>query len=309
MCALGMAAIGVVISGPVSAHIVPPDEYHRVAEAQRKIAFFVNLNPVLWDLVETEAAAIAKGYDGIAGTEGEEYWAQMQGLFDAIGHEVGDGFPTPTLRKQTAREVFEYSTKAVARLIELHLRAAEGHLTDYETAAAGFDAARGIWEAFAHEVKATDPEAFRRIGRAWLEASSALGYPGVLGVGIQPPDSEVFSTASGTIRAYLFENFGEAFDAPERGTLPSPDLTVSLRGVYRSRYGDYDRNGNLVLDDATEYVAGHALWHVTFTHAVTDWLTLQGGVKNLFDYTDPVRVPSQPGRLWFGGLRLAASAH
>ena len=219
MCALGMAAIGVVISGPVSAHIVPPDEYHRVAEAQRKIAFFVNLNPVLWDLVETEAAAIAKGYDGIAGTEGEEYWAQMQGLFDAIGHEVGDGFPTPTLRKQTAREVFEYSTKAVARLIELHLRAAEGHLTDYETAAAGFDAARGIWEAFAHEVKATDPEAFRRIGRAWLEASSALGYPGVLGVGIQPPDSEVFSTASGTIRAYLFENFGEAFDAPERGTL------------------------------------------------------------------------------------------
>ena len=219
MCMFGLAAIGAAVSGPASAHIVPPDDYHRVAEAQRKIAFFVNLNPVLWDLVETEAAAIAAGYDGIAKTEGERYWTQVRALFDAIKLEASVSLPTPTLRKETAREVFEYSTKAVARLIELHLRAAEGHLTDYETAAAGFDAARGIWEAFAHEVKATDPEAFRRIGRAWLEASSALGYPGVLGVGIQPPDSEVFSTASRTIRAYLMENFGEAFDAPERGTL------------------------------------------------------------------------------------------
>ncbi len=234
MCTFGLAAIGAVVSGPVSAHIVPPDEYHRVAEAQRKIAFFVNLNPVLWDLVETEAAAIAAGYDGIAKTEGERYWTQVRALFDAIELEASVSLPTPTLRKQTAREVFEYSTKAVARLIELHLREAEHHLADYETAAAGFDAARGIWEAFGHEVQATDPEAFRRIGRAWLEASSALGYPGVLGVGIQPPDSEVFSIASSTIRAYLMENFGDAFDAPERGTLvalPVHSRTYNLSAI------------------------------------------------------------------------------
>ncbi len=219
MCAFGLAAIGVAVSGPASAHIVPPDDYHRVAEAQRKIAFFVNLNPVLWDLIETEAAAIAAGYEGIAETEGERYRTRVRGLIDAIEREAGTGFPAPTMRKQTARDLFEYSTKAVARLIELHLRAAEDRLTDYETASAGFEAARGIWEAFAHEVQATDREAFRRIGRAWLEASSALGYPGVLGAGMQPPDSEVFSTASGTIRAYLMENFSDAFEAPERGAL------------------------------------------------------------------------------------------
>ena len=103
MCALGMAVIGVVISGPVSAHIVPPDEYHRVAEAQRKIAFFVNLNPVLWDLVETEAAAIAAGYEGIAEMEGERYWTPVRALFDAIELEASVSPPTPTLRKETAR--------------------------------------------------------------------------------------------------------------------------------------------------------------------------------------------------------------
>ncbi len=218
-CALGIAAVGVTVSGVASAHIVPPDKYHRVAEAQRKIAFFVNLNPVVWDLVETEAAAIASGYDGVAEMEGEAYWAHVKALFDAIELEASVSLPTSTMRKETAREVFEYSTKAVARLIELHLDAAESDLSDYESAAAGFDAARGIWEAFTHEVQATDPGAFRRIGSAWLEASSALGYPGVLGVGMQPPDVEVFSTASGTIRAYLRENFGEDFQAAEGGWL------------------------------------------------------------------------------------------
>ena len=194
-------------------------KYHRVAEAQRKIAFFVNLNPVSWDLVEIEAAAIAAGYDGMADAQGERYWMHVQGLFETIAREAGDGLPTPDLRKQTAREVFEFSTKAVAHLVDLHLNEAEHHLDDYDTASANFDAARAIWEAFTHEVRATDLEAFRHMGYAWLEASSALGNPGVLGVGILPADSEVFSTASGTIRAYLMENFGDAFESPVRGRL------------------------------------------------------------------------------------------
>ncbi len=90
-----------------------------------------------------------------------------------------------------------------------------------------------------------------------------------------------------------------------RWTAPVHGLTFSARGVYRSRYGDFDRNGNLVLDDAGEYVRGHALVHATATYAVRDWLTLQAGVDNALDYTDPARVPSLPGRRWFGGIRLS----
>ena len=106
----------------------------------------------------------------------------------------------------------------------------------------------------------------------------------------------------------LFQRSRHSGSVEVRGTWPRPDVTVSVRGVYRSRYGDYDRNGNLVLDDASEYVPGYALWHVTLTHAVTDWLTVQGGVNNLLDYTDPGRVPSLPGRVLFGGLRLTTTA-
>ncbi|NNF59142.1 MAG: TonB-dependent receptor [Rhodothermaceae bacterium] len=106
----------------------------------------------------------------------------------------------------------------------------------------------------------------------------------------------------------LFQRSRHSGSLELRGILARPDLTVSLRGTVRTRYGDYDRNGNLVLDDASEYVAGHALVHVTLTHGLTDWLTLQAGVTNLFDYTNPARMPSQPGRLWFGGLRLTTAA-
>ncbi len=97
-----------------------------------------------------------------------------------------------------------------------------------------------------------------------------------------------------------------------RGRLPAlgpvSGLTASVRAVYRSAYGDYDRNGNLVLDDAAEYVAGHALVHATLTYAVTDWLEVQAGVTNVGDYTDPVRIPALPGRLFFGGLRLTRAS-
>ena len=209
--ALTLAAM-VALAGTATAHIVPPEEYHDVAEAQRTIAFLVNLNPVLWDLVDAEADKIVAGYDGLAAAEGAQYGSAVDDLIAAIAAEASITLPTPTLRKETAREVFELSTRAVARLIDLHLAAAEDHLSDYDVALASLEAARGMWEAFAHEVKATDPKGFRILGAAWLEASSALGHPGVVGVGVMPADSEVFRSASGTIRSYIAENFG-AFEA------------------------------------------------------------------------------------------------
>ncbi len=98
------------------------------------------------------------------------------------------------------------------------------------------------------------------------------------------------STHSGSVHA--------TWQAPLHG------LGASLSAIFRSRYGDYDRNGNLVLDDASEYVPGYALVHTTISYDIQDWLTLHTGVTNLFDYTNPERVPALPGRLFFGGVRV-----
>lgn len=82
-------------------------------------------------------------------------------------------------------------------------------------------------------------------------------------------------------------------------------LTASVRGVYRSRYGLFDRNGNLILDDDSEYVPGFVLWNVTFTKSVTPRASVQAGVRNLFNHTDRDLIPSLPGRLIFGGLEIS----
>lgn len=83
-----------------------------------------------------------------------------------------------------------------------------------------------------------------------------------------------------------------------------PRTSVALRGLWRGRYGYADTNGNLILDDAGEYVPGYTLWHLTVTRALGTRLHLQTGLKNLFNETNPTYIPSLPGRLYFAGLRL-----
>lgn len=81
-------------------------------------------------------------------------------------------------------------------------------------------------------------------------------------------------------------------------------LSASLRGIYRGRYGFVDRDGNLILDNDSEYVRGHVIWNLS---AAKTWktLTAQAGVDNLTGYTDPQFIPTLAGRLWYTSLRWA----
>lgn len=83
-----------------------------------------------------------------------------------------------------------------------------------------------------------------------------------------------------------------------------PDLTVSVEGRYRGRYGLGDRNGNGIVDVDAEYAPGYTLWDLTITKPVFETHALQAGVENLTDYTDARNVPFLSGRRWFVGLRL-----
>ncbi len=80
--------------------------------------------------------------------------------------------------------------------------------------------------------------------------------------------------------------------------------TASLRGQFRGKYGYRDNNGNLILDNPNEYVEGYMVWNLTVTKSITDRLNIQGGANNLLDYTNPIRIPSLPGRLLFVGLQV-----
>ena len=218
------------------AHIIPPEKFHPVAESYRRMNFFLNLNPVLWPQVRKDAETIAKGLATLSHAERKSYEDAVNALIDPYTKPLkqGEEAPGPAERKETARKVFELSTRTVARILTWHLGAAEKSLSNYTRAFRELNEARHIWASFEHEVKATDRPAFQRLGACWLELASALGSPGILQVGFVPVKAVKFQTEAQEVVAYLNANYGEAFRAPVKGRLAplprhSPTFDSSVR--------------------------------------------------------------------------------
>jgi outer membrane receptor for ferrienterochelin and colicins len=86
----------------------------------------------------------------------------------------------------------------------------------------------------------------------------------------------------------------------------------SLRAVYKGPYGitssagnvsgvvihSSDINGNGVLDAHDDFVKGHVLVNCSVSKSWND-LTVQAGIDNLFNYTNPQNIPTQPGGVYY----------
>jgi len=205
--------------GWIHAHIIPPENLHPVAESYRRMNFILNLNPVPWEDVRNDANRIAGELTLLSPHDAQTYQTRINGLIDAIiskpKEEVGS-----LDRNKIAQEIFELSTRTVARILILRLEMVEKFLSDYSKASQEFNAARQIWASFEHEVKATDYPAFLSIGQLWLELSSALGNPGLLGVGSISPDQATVHQKSNELIKYINANYGDAFQTPEKGPPP-----------------------------------------------------------------------------------------
>ena len=213
------ALIAVLVAWTAWTHIVPPEKFHPIAEAHRRLTFLVNLNPIPWEQVRRDTDTISASLSSLSHGEGLRYSKSLEEAFMALDTEARISSPTPTMRKQTARRVFEESTRAVGWTLSWYLTDARVHLSDYDRASASFDTARQVWAAFEYEIQSTDPETFRDLGRRWLACGSALGSPGMLGVGVALPDSEIFDSESARILSYISLNFGPDYMAEASGRL------------------------------------------------------------------------------------------
>lgn len=97
------------------------------------------------------------------------------------------------------------------------------------------------------------------------------------------------------------------FRLPERG------WEANVRLIYRGKFGVGDvmgniqgevippsnRPGNNVLDVHDDFVPGYALVNIAVAKTLINRFRLQGGIDNVFDYTEPVFIPNVPGRLWY----------
>jgi outer membrane receptor for ferrienterochelin and colicins len=88
---------------------------------------------------------------------------------------------------------------------------------------------------------------------------------------------------------------------------PKTGISGSLRGIYRGRYGAGDFNGNLILDDNTEYVKGYFQINMAVAKTFKKSITIQSGVDNLLNFTNKQYMPGIPGRLFYASISLGFS--
>jgi outer membrane receptor for ferrienterochelin and colicins len=81
-------------------------------------------------------------------------------------------------------------------------------------------------------------------------------------------------------------------------------LTASVRAIYRGRYGFADANANTILDADNEYVRGYLLLNVAASKTLGPWLSVQAGVDNLTNYTDPAYISTLAGRLLYASFSV-----
>jgi outer membrane receptor for ferrienterochelin and colicins len=70
--------------------------------------------------------------------------------------------------------------------------------------------------------------------------------------------------------------------------------SASLRFLYKSRWGTYDKDGNGLINREDEYAKGSALVNINAAKTIKAF-RLQAGIDNLFNYKDELNLPGQPG--------------
>lgn len=208
----------------VQAHVVPPEQFDPVVESYRRMMFLLNLNPVQWEEVKTDADGVATGLETISKQRADSYRATISNAISKCTPPVkeGEDAPGPEVRRETARLVFEASTRAMAELLSAELQELKAATGDRKKAAECLDKARKYWAAFEHEVKATDQQMFREIGFCWLKLTTALGSKPLLGAGETPVDAKTIQKESDEILAYVKDCYA-SFNAPAgRALVPAP---------------------------------------------------------------------------------------
>jgi outer membrane receptor for ferrienterochelin and colicins len=77
--------------------------------------------------------------------------------------------------------------------------------------------------------------------------------------------------------------------------IPSASTNVNMRVLYRSKYAQYDTNGNDLIDNYdTSFIDGFVTVNAAISKTFNKNLTLQVGANNLLDYTDN-NIPTMPG--------------
>lgn len=215
----------IVVTVSVQAHIIPPENFHPAVESYRRMNFLLNLNPIPWHDVLKDTTVITKHAAAIVPAAAKEFHDQVSRLIEPFTKAANGNreMPDSAARRQTARAVFESSTRIMARLLKSRLEVAAAAIREGGDGAECLKTARKLWAAFEYEIQHSDSAAHTRLGIAWLELSTARGSRGIMKAGEVPAKVDLFTAFTGEIIGYLDANFGDHYQTPgNRRLAPLP---------------------------------------------------------------------------------------
>jgi len=80
---------------------------------------------------------------------------------------------------------------------------------------------------------------------------------------------------------------------------------ATIRGIYASRWGVADKDGNLILNRDDEYAKGYVLLNLSSGYHFNNGLRLMAGIDNLLNYRDTQWLQQQPGISIYGSVQYS----
>lgn len=231
---------------PSRADVGVETPWHPAAAAYRSMMFFGDLKPVVWDQI---GAVYEKTHPATAISR------SAKAYFESLKGNAADRI-VEAIAAKDRQALYEAATRATSQLTRQTLAEAADGLAAPGKAQQKVLEAQTLYRAFGEFIDQADPEAGKRLGRAWLELTSSTGSAGVLGIGSVAPELKVFAGARKAIEDYLATNFEpERFKARESLT-PLPESVVANQGEVKvaawlppgSNLNDQDPLPKLVLN-------------------------------------------------------------
>lgn len=195
--------LGLLLPLSGSAHIVVEEPWHPVPAAYLRSLFYASLKPINWRLIaaEYEGPIADPGYAG----------KSVYDLLAPVGKVTGVDHVAAikaAIAQRDPQALYAEATRAVSGMTRYHVVEGEARLRQPGAALNDVLEAQRVYRAFGqHFIAQADPEASRRLGRAWLDMSSGVGSAGVFGIGGKTPAPDTFAASRKQIEDYLKANY------------------------------------------------------------------------------------------------------
>ncbi len=197
-------------------HIVKEEPWHPLPAAYLRTVFYLNIKPVNWDNINNEfIQQDESGYD----------YRSIYEILDQINEFSKTNYGSEikkSITSQKPREVYKITTIALSNYIRYLLSRAESEIDNPYKSSLYINNAKKIYRAFEGFIIKYDEVSYVKLGKAWLNLSTSLGYRGVLGVAARDADVESFSIAKKEIENYLISNYEKRFNDKSEYLFPIP---------------------------------------------------------------------------------------